>query len=65
VILADTDSDSIFYEGVEQALNMPNVEVRIFGKPSSRPNRRMGVVLAPTVELAKKAASSIRVMSAS
>jgi formate-dependent phosphoribosylglycinamide formyltransferase (GAR transformylase) len=37
------------------------VEVRVFGKPSTRVNRRMAVVLAPTVEIAKKAAEKISI----
>ena len=34
------------YRGVEDALAIPGVEVRIFGKPSLRKYRRMGVALA-------------------
>ncbi len=34
------------YTGVDRALARPGVEVRIFGKPSARKGRRMGVVLA-------------------
>ena len=33
------------YEGLEQALAEPRAEVRIFGKPSTREYRRMGVAL--------------------
>ncbi len=34
------------YEGVEQAMAAdPRFDVRIFGKPSARVNRRMGVVV--------------------
>jgi phosphoribosylglycinamide formyltransferase 2 len=34
------------YEGIERALSIPDTKVRIFGKPTTRPKRRMGVVLA-------------------
>lgn len=34
------------YTGIEEALQNPNVEIRIFGKPSTRSYRRMGVALA-------------------
>jgi phosphoribosylglycinamide formyltransferase 2 len=57
-----------YYEGVEEALKEPNVWVRLFGKPTTRPKRRMGVVVArgATVEearrKAKEAASKIRVV---
>ena len=33
------------FSGIETALSMPETEVRIFGKPSTRPYRRMGVTL--------------------
>ncbi|MDP8966655.1 MAG: formate-dependent phosphoribosylglycinamide formyltransferase [Cyanobacteriota bacterium] len=46
VILAKDYSDSIAFAGVADALSEPNVEVRLFGKPDSRPFRRMGVALA-------------------
>lgn len=45
VLLASADSKAPSYEGVENALLNPNTDVRIFNKPSSRPYRRMGVVL--------------------
>jgi len=46
------------YEGLEEALSIPNTKVRIFGKPSTRPKRRMGVALAydDTVEKAREKA---------
>ena len=46
VILAEDHSDSIVFEGVAEALSEPNVDIRLFGKPDSRPFRRMGVTLA-------------------
>lgn len=39
--------------GVEKALEMKNVDVRIFGKPTTRPNRRMAVALARSVNVEK------------
>ena len=32
-------------KGLEKALEEPNTDVRIFGKPTTRPYRRMGVAL--------------------
>ena len=61
VVLATKESDSFTIMGVEDALSIPDVEVRIFGKPSTRINRRMAVVLAPTVDIAKKAAGKISI----
>jgi len=46
------------YEGVEKALSIPDTKVRIFGKPTTRPKRRMGVTLATgnSIEEARKKA---------
>ncbi|RJY09329.1 formate-dependent phosphoribosylglycinamide formyltransferase [Aurantiacibacter aquimixticola] len=47
VILADRDSDDFAFDGLAKALALsPNVDLRIFGKPITRPYRRMGVALA-------------------
>jgi phosphoribosylglycinamide formyltransferase 2 len=46
VILATETSNSIYFTGLAQALNVPDVDIRLFGKPDSRPYRRMGVALA-------------------
>ncbi len=46
VILANKEATSLNYKGVEKALAIPNTDIRIFGKPSSRKYRRMGVALA-------------------
>ncbi len=47
VVLADRDSTDFGYEGLADALGLsPNVDMRIFGKPLTRPNRRMAVALA-------------------
>ena len=68
VILAEKHSDSIIFEGVAAALSEPNVDVRLFGKPNSRPFRRMGITLAKgenTLEAREKAnnaASKIKIV---
>ncbi|MCY3821194.1 MAG: formate-dependent phosphoribosylglycinamide formyltransferase [Gammaproteobacteria bacterium] len=46
VILAHGDSDEVTYTGLEEALSAPGTEVRLFGKPEVRGERRMGVALA-------------------
>ena len=60
VILATEKSDSIYFTGVDTALRMPDVDIRLFGKPDSRPYRRMGVALAKaeTTELARAFATA-------
>jgi phosphoribosylglycinamide formyltransferase 2 len=60
VILADFESPAEpHYAGVENALALKNVQIRIFGKPSTRKYRRMGVALAtaPTVKAARQLAT--------
>jgi phosphoribosylglycinamide formyltransferase 2 len=46
VIYGDYDADHIYFEGVDQALQIPGVDIRLFGKPKSFKKRRMGVILA-------------------
>jgi phosphoribosylglycinamide formyltransferase 2 len=46
VILAQEHSDKIMFDNVAEALATPDVDIRLFGKPDSRPYRRMGVALA-------------------
>ena len=60
VILAEENaSGNYVIDGVEDALEDKNVDYRIFGKPFLKSYRRMGVVLAPTLEKAKRAANKI------
>ncbi|MBL7688362.1 MAG: hypothetical protein JNJ49_10025 [Bdellovibrionaceae bacterium] len=67
VILAECDVEDPVYPGLEKALALPDVDVRIFGKQSGHRYRRMGVALAigkTTTEArrqANKAAKMIRV----
>ncbi len=46
VILASKDGAEPRYEGIESAISSTNTDIRIFGKPTTRPYRRMGVALA-------------------
>lgn len=46
VILAHAEGACPRYSGIEEALSYPRSDVRIFGKPTTRVNRRMGVALA-------------------
>jgi phosphoribosylglycinamide formyltransferase 2 len=69
VILADRDSDKFGFEGVPEALAVGQkhapVDVRLFAKPKTLKNRRMGVALArdasleDAVDRAKAAAARI------
>jgi phosphoribosylglycinamide formyltransferase 2 len=46
VILADKEGSKPVFTGVEKVLSQPMTDIRLFGKPTMRPYRRMGVVLA-------------------
>jgi phosphoribosylglycinamide formyltransferase 2 len=67
VILADRDAQTFSIHGLNQALKIKGSEVRLFGKPTTRKYRRMGVALArgkTTDEARKKAklaASKIKI----
>jgi phosphoribosylglycinamide formyltransferase 2 len=46
VILADKDGIHPTFTGLENAMNQPQSDIRIFGKPTTRPYRRMAIALA-------------------
>ncbi len=46
VIYGQLEEKGIAFEGVDEALRVPNSDIRLFGKPESFPRRRMGVALA-------------------
>ncbi len=71
VILASENLDNPSYSGIDKIASLPRTDFRIFGKPTSRPYRRMGVILAsdtlqtPIEELinhVKKSASLVTVI---
>jgi phosphoribosylglycinamide formyltransferase 2 len=71
VILSNNESTSTpIFKGIENAVSLPKTDIKIFGKPSTRPYRRMGVGLAYgdenvelLIEKAKNVASQITVSS--
>jgi phosphoribosylglycinamide formyltransferase 2 len=54
VILGGVNATGVKYDGLAEALTVPDTEVRLFGKPEAFLNRRMGVALA-TAENVKEA----------
>ncbi|MEN8169844.1 MAG: formate-dependent phosphoribosylglycinamide formyltransferase [Pseudomonadota bacterium] len=46
VIYGSMEEVGIAFEGVEEAMRVPDTELRLFGKPESFTRRRMGVALA-------------------
>ncbi len=63
VVLADRDSSDFGFEGLAEALATPggSVDMRIFGKPTTRPWRRMAVALAraDTTDEARRLAAEV------
>ena len=66
VIYGGVDAKDIIFEGVAEALRVPNSDIRLFGKPESFVKRRMGVALAFDADVevarvnAKKAAALVK-----
>jgi phosphoribosylglycinamide formyltransferase 2 len=66
VIYGGVEAQGIVFDGVDEALRVPQTELRLFGKPESFTKRRMGVALAfdadveKAREQAKLAASKVR-----
>lgn len=67
VLLVAGDSDNMQYSNLQQALAEPDTDLRLFGKPEVRGERRLGVALARdenvagAVQKALRAAQSIKV----
>jgi phosphoribosylglycinamide formyltransferase 2 len=66
VIYGGMEAEGIAFEGVAQALAIPETELRLFGKPESFKKRRMGVALARGADTdearsrAKQAAGAVK-----
>ncbi len=66
VIYGGVEAAGIVFDGVDEALRIPNSELRLFGKPESFVKRRMGVALAFDADVetarrqAKAAAAKVR-----
>jgi phosphoribosylglycinamide formyltransferase 2 len=66
VIYGGVDAPGIVFDGVAEALAVPNSELRLFGKPESYLRRRMGVALVHDADMerarvqAKKVATLVR-----
>ena len=66
VIYGGVDAKGVVFDGVAEALRVPNTDIRLFGKPESFIKRRMGVALAFDADVqvarvnAKKAAALVK-----
>ena len=64
VILANKNAQGNFLiKGIENAFKDKTIDIRIFGKPETKPYRRMGVILASNLKKAKQALSKIKVVN--
>ena len=53
VIYGGVDGVGVVFDGVTEALRVPNSDIRLFGKPESFVKRRMGVVLVHAADVRK------------
>ncbi len=66
VIYGGVDATGIVFDGVDDALRVPNSDIRLFGKPESFVKRRMGVALVFDADVsrarqqAKRAAALVK-----
>ena len=66
VIYGGVEAAGIVFDGIDEALRVPDTDLRLFGKPESFAKRRMGVALARAGDVetarvnAKLAASKVR-----
>ncbi len=66
VIYGGVEAAGIVFDGVDEALRVPNSDIRLFGKPESFVKRRMGVALVHDADVetarvqAKRAASKVQ-----
>jgi phosphoribosylglycinamide formyltransferase 2 len=66
VVYGGTEATGISFDGVDEALALPGVDLRLFGKPESFTRRRMGVALARAEDVdaaratAREAAGKVR-----
>lgn len=62
VIYGQVEGEGIVFDGVGEALTVPETEIRLFGKPISHPRRRLGVALAagnPIEEARNRATTAV------
>lgn len=68
VIYGQHHAKGVTFGGIQEALSIPNTDLRLFGKPEAFPHRRMGVALATADNIdtarqnAKKAAACLKII---
>jgi phosphoribosylglycinamide formyltransferase 2 len=64
VILVAGDSDQVQFRGLERALAEPDTQLRLFGKPEVRGERRLGVAMALGKDLEEAKAKAVAAAAA-
>jgi len=64
VLLVEGESDCINFSNLEKALQEPDTQIRLFGKPEVRGRRRMGVALAQGSSIDDAKHKALRVANA-
>ena len=64
VVLVEGDSEDVRYAGADEALAEPDTQLRLFGKPEVRGERRMGVALALADDVDQARAKAVRAANA-
>lgn len=69
VVLASKNSDNPTFTGIENVASLPKTDFRLFGKPTSRPYRRMAVILSydtlqtPIEEIVERAKETAKLIT--
>lgn len=63
VLLVSGDSAEVRYHNVQEALSEPDTDLRLFGKPEVRGERRMGVTLASDESIEAAVAKALRAVN--
>jgi phosphoribosylglycinamide formyltransferase 2 len=64
VVLVEGDSDNVRFANIDAALEAPDTQLRLFGKPEVKGKRRMGVALARGSELGNAREKALKTASA-
>lgn len=64
VILVEGDSDQVQFRGLDRALSAPDTQLRLFGKPEVRGERRLGVALALGKDIEEAKAKAVAAANA-
>ncbi|MWN05904.1 formate-dependent phosphoribosylglycinamide formyltransferase [Gilliamella sp. Pas-s95] len=62
VLIVEGDSKQVSFANLDKALNEPQTDLRLFGKPEVKGTRRMGVALAKSVTVKEAISKAINVV---